>query len=359
MSSVKQQGARLCLPVEKWPAGDQDAWVKACTPASFMDDHDGGELAHLAPASRTRYAMGYGRWIKFLTLHAPACLDLIPSERCSKENIRAYMDVMRSAGNSDRTILCRLEELAVVVGAFDPNFDRRFLNGHVSILKAKVTPVRNKSHIKTAEQLAELGFRLMEAASDPGNIQHALSYRDGLIIAFLAYHPVRRRNLINFHLDRNLLKHGSGYLVIFAASETKNGVPCEVPLADVLVEPMNRYLEEWRPALMKRVTKNSREVGTSVWVTSQGSPMSPNAVSGCIELRTKEAFGKAISPHGFRDASATLVAINDPRHARIAAPLLGHRSLQTTETFYIRATSLDSQRSYLDVLRDYKKDGRK
>jgi integrase/recombinase XerD len=355
MNSPGQLKSRLCLPVEEWPITDQIAWAKICTASSFMDDDDDGKLARLAPASRKRYSMGYGRWIKFLMSHAAECHHLSPSERCTKENIRSYMDVMRTAGNSDGTILCRLEELAVVVSAFDPSFDRRFLNGLVSVLKAKAVPVRSKAHIRNAEELVNLAFRLMAEASDPTNMNHAKCFRDGLIVGFLALHPIRRRNLVDFHLDKNLIERGEGYQVVFGRSETKTGVPYEMPLADVLVERMNQYLTVWRPALMKKITKKSRDVGSSVWVTSLGSPMSPNAVSGCIELRTRKAFGKSINPHGFRDAAATSMAINDPKHVSVAAPLLGHRSLETTEKYYIQATGLDAQRSYLQEIERLKK----
>jgi integrase/recombinase XerD len=355
MNNPGQLKSRLCLPVEQWPVADQIEWAKVCTATSFMDDDEDGKLARLASATRKKYAMGYGRWIKFLMSHAAECLHLPPSKRCIKENIRCYMDVMRSVGNSDGTMSSRLVELAAVVSAFDPNFDRRFLNGLVSVLKAKATPVRSKAHIKNAEELVNLAFRLMAEASDPTKVKHAKCFRDGLIIGFLALHPVRRRNLVSFHLDKNLTKQGNGYQVVFGRSETKTGVPYEMPLADVLIEPMNQYLTVWRPVLMKKVTKKSRDVGSNVWVTSLGSPMSPNAVSGCIELRTRKAFGKSINPHGFRDAAATSMAVNDPKHVRVAAPLLGHRSLETTEKHYIQAKGLDAQRCYLLEIERLKK----
>lgn len=357
MSKSSSSKKRLCLPPQQWPSDDQKHWEKACKPVSFLDD-EGGELAPLATASRKRYEMGYGRWIGYLVEHQPGALQLNPASRCTKQIVQAYMDYLRDVGNSDGTILCRLEELAVVSSAMDPGFDRAFLDRHVTVLKARAAPVRSKSHVKTSEELVNLGFHLMEMATDPLSIKHAQSYRDGLIIAFLALHPVRRRNLISFHLGKNLVRQGESFIVVFSGSETKTGVPYQVPLAEVLIEPMNKYLAIWRPVLMKKVTKNSREIGTSLWVTRLGSPMSPNAVSGCIELRTRKAFGKAMSPHNFRHAAATTLAINDPDHVRAAAPLLGHRSLETTEQYYIQATGLEAQRSYLEVLKDYKRGGR-
>ena len=113
---------------------------------------------------------------------------------------------------------------------------------------------------------------------------------------------------------------------------------------------MNQYLDVWRPLLMARQGRWTRTVGNRVWVSSDGSPLGEEGISGRIEQRTREAFGRAINPHAFRDASTTMLVIADPARVRSAAPLLGHRSLATTEKHYIQATGLEAQRSYLEVL---------
>ena len=79
--------------------------------------------------------------------------------------------------------------------------------------------------------------------------------------------------------------------------------------------------------------------------------MSQEGLSGRIELRTREAFGKAMNPHLFRDAAATTLAIVDPEHVRAAAPVLGHRNFGTTERHYIQAKGLQAQGSLLEVIR--------
>jgi integrase/recombinase XerD len=351
MRGARAATSRACWSIEQWPVEDQRLWAKACVPQSLFED-DGGGLAHLAEISRRKYAKGWGRWIAFLATYAVEALYLTPAERCTKANLQAYIDHLRGVGNSDGTIVNRLGELLAVTAALDPAFDPRLLNRYIATLRSKAKPVRSKSHVRSANELVDLGVRLMESASDPANLDHALAFRDGLIIAFLILHPLRRRNLVNFELGKNLLRQGEGYMVSFAGSETKNGEPLELPLADMLVQPMNQYLDTWRPILMARQGRWTRPVDASVWVSSDGSPLGEEGISDRIEMRTREAFGKAINPHAFRDASATTLAIADPVRVRSAAPLLGHRCLATTEKHYIQATGLEAQRSYLEVLNE-------
>ena len=54
-----------------------------------------------------------------------------------------------------------------------------------------------------------------------------------------------------------------------------------------------------------------------------------------IITRTKEMLGVEVSPHRFRNAAATFVAVADPENIRMTKDLLGHKSFQMTEEHYI------------------------
>ena len=68
--------------------------------------------------------------------------------------------------------------------------------------------------------------------------------------------------------------------------------------------------------------------------------MKSRTIYGRITTVTKRAFGVSINPHLFRDCAVTTVAIDDPEHIGIAAPLLGHTDPRTTEKHYIQANAL-------------------
>lgn len=74
------------------------------------------------------------------------------------------------------------------------------------------------------------------------------------------------------------------------------------------------------------------------------------ALYDIVRKRTKTAFGHPINPHLFRDEAATYLAIHDPEHVRLSAPLLGHRQLTTTERYYQQGRSLQASRSYANAM---------
>jgi integrase len=67
-----------------------------------------------------------------------------------------------------------------------------------------------------------------------------------------------------------------------------------------------------------------------LWVDRGGRPMSGKAIRDQIKSRTRQAFGKAIWPHLFRDCAVTELVDCAPEEIGIAADLLGHADLQTT-----------------------------
>ena len=346
--SVTEPRNRLCWPQSIWPIEDQNRWALACAPKSLFEDGPGGELAEASPSTRTKYQKGWGRWLAFEAQNDPETLGRSIRRMAGKAQLQAYVDHLKACGNSWGTIHNRLQELAVMLPLMGYNVDQRALDRFLATTRSRVRQVRSKAHVRPATELVDLGFRLLASADPIQDLNDAITFRDGLIIALLALHPVRRRNLAAFELGINLVHQSNGFMVIFET--TKTGVPYEAHLAEALVEAMDKYLTEARPILMAQSGRWRAEIGAAVWVSSDGSPMSQGGLAGRIKLRTKEAFGAPISPHRFRDAAATYLAIADPARVRLAAPLLSHRSLSTTEQHYIQAEGLQAQQSYLEVI---------
>ena len=68
-----------------------------------------------------------------------------------------------------------------------------------------------------------------------------------------------------------------------------------------------------------------------------------------IRKHTKKAFGASLPPHWFRDATATTIAVEDPRHVCDAHHILGN-TLATTQKYYNQAHSLEASRRHQAML---------
>lgn len=78
--------------------------------------------------------------------------------------------------------------------------------------------------------------------------------------------------------------------------------------------------------------------------------MTQIAIYDRVRERTEVKFGCALNLHLFRDAAATTLAIADPAHVRLAAPLLGHRTFSTTEKYYQQAKTFEAHQAFLKAI---------
>lgn len=174
-------------------------------------------------------------------------------------------------------------------------------------------------------------------------------YRDALAIALLIYCPTMRLgNLAMIEIDKHLIRMTDGYRLSFAPKETKTRKPFAIPIPSSLTPYIEHYLDRVRPALLGS-TESLR-----LWITRYGQPMTGKALHLGITKATKRAFGRSINPHLFRDCAVTTVALEDPTHIGIAAPILGHTDPRTTEAHYIQANAIVAGRRLgqsIDTLR--------
>jgi integrase/recombinase XerD len=224
-----------------------------------------------------------------------------------------------------------------------------------SKVRARHRPARDKTNLRASNELVDLGFKLIREAQELDGLSAAITHRDGLLIGFLALVPPRRRNLADLVLEKTLIREGAAWTVAFGEDDTKTHAPFEIGLPDVLLAPLETYLDKHRPTFMGRSGRWSRPVESALWVSKDGSPMTQMALYDRVRARTKEHFGVAINPHLFRDSAATTMAIADPANVRLAAPLLGHRTLATTEKYYRQARAQEAHRAFVEALKGCEK----
>lgn len=341
---------RACLKPKDWPEQDRLVWERACEVADILA-LDIGARANHARTSNFKAEQGYGRWLTFLHFNDKEALSLKAADRITPQRVIAYVECMQALGNSTQTIMSRLQELGEVAKVFDPDRKWSFINKLAAKIRARHKPARSKTHLKLSDELVDLGKSLMDQAKSADELEAAILFRDGLMIAITAYVPFRRRNIAGSKIGENLIPLGGIYLLVLNEEETKTYNEQELYVPDDLIEPLDEYLQKHRPYLKSRTGRWTKPVTHELWVSKDGSPMTQIAIYDRIRLRTGEAFGTPMNPHLFRDAAATLMAIADPAHVRIAAPLLGHRTFATTERYYQQATAMEAHRNFVNVIR--------
>ena len=239
-------------PIANWPSRDRELWNKAVEPGGLFGG--GGAGAHWSAASRVLVARGYNAWLSWLAAKKLLDPDMRPADRVTHERVGAYIAEIH-AELAPYTVLRRVQDLYNALRVIAPELNWKWVAQLCRSLKAQARPARDKlSRLKQPEELIALGERLMdeaEAATERSATRRAIRYRDGLLIALLTYRPVRRRNLAMMRLGRHLMKVGGRWRIVFGAEETKTHVPYEAVLPAALRPRLERYLDAYRPVLLR------------------------------------------------------------------------------------------------------------
>jgi integrase/recombinase XerD len=334
---------RRCKGLGEWPEPDRILWQAALVAGDLLDD--GGSRAGRSEYSNRNAVDGYGRWLTWLDRQGLLETTGTPADRIIPTRVNAYIADLEEH-NATQTLLNRLQELQAVALVMDPDRDWSWLNRMYSRVRTRHRPARPKrQRLVAVGELFDLGISLMTGAEcEPTACARAMTYRDGLMIGLLAARPLRLRNLAGLVLDRTLVARGRQWWIEFPAPETKTKEVIELPWPEPLVGCLETYVARHRDVLAGLRRGSTRLVGGALWISKTGSPMCREAIYGRITARTRDAFGRSINPHLFRDAAATSIAIDDPCHVGIAAPLLGHRSAATTQKYYNHASGVEASR---------------
>jgi integrase/recombinase XerD len=341
---------RRCLVVNEWPVLDQSIWKSLFEAGDILDGTTGAGY-HWSDDTREKYRKGYGRWLTYLHTSGEFTDTELPFERITVERIRGYTAELETQ-IADWTKWGRIAELLAVAKAFNSDQDWSWLRRLVRFLETNSHDSKNKlPRLRPAGEIAAWGYKRMDdIILDPPNRDPASRYRDALMITLLIICPTMRlKNLAMIEIGKHLIHLEEGYRLAFARLETKTRTPMSIPVPVSLWPYIDHYIETIRPQLLP---SNNTD---RLWITKYHLPMKGKAIYSRITKTTEKAFGISINPHLFRDCAVTTVAIEDPAHIGIAAPILGHTDPRTTEEHYIQANALVAGRKLrasIETLKD-------
>ncbi len=345
------------LPLALWPPADRAAWQAAMAPGNPFDP--GSIASSWSAATRRKTACGYGRFLFWLEERGEVDESVGPSVRITRARLDAYLNEIRRT-NRGHTIHSRIQELGDALRAVAPDGDWGFIKRAAGRLRATTIPARSKSgRLPPLSVIIIQGLHMMQQAEEGDNrsaLACAALFRDGLLLVFLGYHPLRLRNLSSLRLGHHLVDQGERFILNVDASETKTRQRIEQEVAPHLSEALHRYINQYRPTLVRARGRWHAPATDKLWISRDGSPCSAETFRNIVARHARGPDGRPLSPHLFRSMAATSVAIEAPAAIAIIPAVLTHGSPKTAERHYNLAGSLEASRAHSRLLDDMRQE---
>jgi integrase len=326
---------RSLKPID-WPEADRVAWMTAKQPGHRLKA--GGRAGHLRPATQSMLEKAYGQFLGFCERKGRLDRCAKAADHLEEELIDAFLDELRVRVSSvSRAMwLQRVHRMAQLLA---PERDYAWLRDIVWELKGEQRP-RPKAHrVIETTRIVEAGIKLMERAETGGgtNLQRALVFRDGLMIALLGFCPMRLKNFAGLTIGKQVRRDGPGWWIFLDRTETKQKRPDQRPVPDVLADPLNRWIYHWRMFFLNP--------GDVLWPSVKGGRMAYTYVGTTVSAITRRELDVDISPHLFRDCAVYTVATRAGQEMGIASAILQHSDPRVTDEHYNKGAMVEAARS--------------
>jgi integrase len=336
------------LPVSEWPQPDRLAWEAACRPGSRLKP--GGAAAYLAAVSREDFARRYGAFLGFLQRSCRLDLSAAAATQVTPANVHQYLDELQARVRSVTVWNCiyKLRRAAELIAiALDFSWLREIEND----LALVAVPRSKYDRLVLADRLVEAGLTLMTEAQEFGSddLVRARTMRNGLMVAILAFNPMRLKNFAALEIGVTFKEVGGKWWVSLPSRSTKTHRPDERALPRLLTPYINHYLTRSRAILL-----GSPPPTAMLWISSTtGRPMTWKNIGTLISKTTRETIGVDVSPHLFRTAAASTAAIYGGNTPHLASAILSHHDPRVTEEHYNRSTSLSASATYAEIVNSF------
>jgi len=337
--------AKLHLPFDRWPLEDRLLWEQATNNSDPFGDAAG---ARLTDRSKHQYLFAWRRFLGFVVLEDGSALMLSPAKRLTKERVRAFASHLAKT-NIPRSVAIQIDALYKSARIMLPDHDLAWLKSIKARLHSAAPVQQAGGPAITSLQILQVGLSLMDQGPPVDRnrllLSRAISYRDGLMIALLAFAPLRRKNLTSLEINRHLIGDGNERYIVIPARETKTRTPIEFAIPSLLLPYFDIYLTVVRPRLLKDLSCQA------LWISPRGTALRYGAMGDIVSRHTFNLLGLRLTPHDTRDAAATTWALGNPTEIRTATNLLSHTDSRTMQKHYNRAKAVEASRAYAEIVR--------
>jgi integrase len=339
------------LPVNEWPAADQHAWGEACRPG--LRFKPGGAASHLAQVSRDDYAKRYGAFLGFVERTSGLQLDAAAAALVTVANVEAYVTELNDRVRSVTVYNC-ISMLRRTARVLAPGIDFSWLAEIEKDLELVMEPRTKFDRLVDAERLTKAGLTLIiEATEFSGNdLDRARGVRNGLMIALLAFRPIRLKNFAALEIGNTFNLVNESWWIVLPRVSTKSRRPHRSRIPERLNRAIEAYLNGSRPVLI-----GSNSPTNALWISSTtGGPMTRKNLGTLVSKITRETLGVDISPHLFRTCAASTAATHAGDTPHLASALLNHTDPRVTEEHYIQHSSVQATMTYGDIAESFLRD---
>lgn len=338
---MKRRRERLELGA--WPLQLQQAWSAASTASDLFADSGAGQ--HWASATRCAVQRGLGLYLGFLESCGELHLDHGPADILTTCRLKAYAQFCFDRSLRPTSIATRFNMLNEALRVMAPQADRSLLIKVLRRLQKTQRAQPKKACPKiSASELYEAGLARMDRVSvaqyEKRDVQ-AVQYGDGLMMAMLAAKPLRIGTLGRTDVGVHLVRSKDRYVWSFGAHETKNAERSRIELPARLTPYIDRWLQEFRPVLLKTARS------PAMWISCYRNRMSTGVIYYRFCSATQQELGVRVNPHQVRAIVATSVAVAMPNEVRMVPALLDLRNDAVAKIHYILADRLSASDRYL------------
>jgi site-specific recombinase XerD len=277
-------------------------------------------------------------------------MNALAGEQVTPENVEGYVAELTSRVSSV-TVYGSIQKLRRFVQLVAPGNDLGWLIEIERQLHSERRPRPKWDRVVTTDVLVDAGRTLMAEAeiTKRPKLSRARMFRNGLMVALLAYCPIRLKNFAALEIGRSFVNVDSTWWIVLTAAETKEKRADERPVPDDLTNSIERYLEIYRPILA-----GGKAGANALWFAINGKPMSYASMGELIAETTRMTIGVAVSPHLFRTAGVTTLATRAGDQPHAGRALLHHGPNGPQEN-YNRASCVTAGKSLAAVNQRYRR----
>jgi site-specific recombinase XerD len=305
-----------------------------------------------SPNHRKRLSLPYAYFLGFLERRGLLRREGAAASNVTASNIEAYLVELKSRMRAT-TIHSSMWRLRRIARYMVPGLELEWLAEIAKDLALVAHPRCKFDRLVLPERLIEAGLALIREAEKSRTmteLAQARQVRNGLMLAVLGFHPIRRKNFAALEIGRSFVKIRGRWWIILSAEETKEKRADQRRVNKLLVPFIDRYLDEYRPLLAGPGGHFS-----ALWPSRQSGHVTDKHVANLIGATTLSTLGVRVSPHLFRTSVATAAALYGGENPFLGSAVLHHSDPRVTEENYNLATSLSAAESFRQVVRQYEK----